>query len=461
MLNSLKISHSILLTMAAVLISAGSIALAQPSDSASEAKDDSFKAFVNAHLKEAKSIELEEVRQNLASPDMGVIDAWITANNESVEALLKGVKVFKQQKLDAALVGIIALPTTSKKNTSAPELTVDEIYEKYAHSLAAIPVVPTSSVKQTGLDAYLKVYGESAQQYANQVIDDAFEKKRIDPKEATRLRITTSLLYNSDSNWTDAVSNQQPEWMRTKDLALVAERYCIYLKRFRTAYSLNKTLLAPPTTQQAAQQTFLAYLEFTSRERLAQKDVTGAYQCAKAALKEADDSKNVKAQVQLNLLIAEIQSLAGNHQIAAGQAKIALTQATEREDRLRAMLLRLKFLFQAAQYEDLLADVHSFKADASAKVIMDRILYLEWITLIRINKDQDAKTIGDKLVKDYPQSQFTSEIHYHNAIQFLVQGKYDDASKELEIVELRYPDSSAAKQAKDMRAKLAKTQKPE
>ncbi len=440
-------------------LSAFSLALAQPADLPPDDADISFKSYLNTSLRKSQNFELDEVRRDLLSPDFASVKTWIAANDEYVEIILKGLKASKQKKLDAALTGIVDIPLSSKKAALVPDLTVDEIYDKYAPILAALPPIPAAAPHPGDVELYLKAYRESARQYANGAIDVAFKNKRIDPHQAARLCLTTSLVCFTDENWTDEVSTLQPDWMKNKDLAFTAENYCLYLKRYRTAYSLNKSLLAPRAAS-TSQLSFIDYLESASRLRLEQKDVTPAYQCAIAALKEADLIRDNPAKVRLTLLTAEIQSFAGNDQIAADLAKGILPRATAPEDRLRAMLLRLKFLFQDGQYKDLLNDVAAYKADPAASPVMDRFLYMEWLTLVRLNKDQEAKSIGDKITRDFSNSQFASEIRYHNAVQFLAQGKYDDASKELEIIEQRYSDSPAAKQAKQIRASLDKARKP-
>jgi hypothetical protein len=127
--------------------------------------------------------------------------------------------------------------------------------------------------------------------------------------------------------------------------------------------------------------------------------------------------------------------------------------AGDPQDYARASLLHLKYLYQAAQYQALVADASADVQEPRCQGFLPQILYTAWFTCRR--QGMDATPWSSAFLQQFPQDPLGSEMYFASAMDALAQGDAQQATRLLQFIQYRFPESKVTDRVRQVLARLA------
>jgi hypothetical protein len=121
-------------------------------------------------------------------------------------------------------------------------------------------------------------------------------------------------------------------------------------------------------------------------------------------------------------------------------------------DYARASVLHLKYLYAAGQYSAMVADASADLNQPRCQSALPQIIYITWATCRR--HGMDAAPWSETFIERFPDDPLAAQIYLASAIDAIAQGKTQQASRLLEFIEYRFPQSKIIPQVRQVRARL-------
>src|SRR4051794_39939276 len=115
-------------------------------------------------------------------------------------------------------------------------------------------------------------------------------------------------------------------------------------------------------------------------------------------------------------------------------------------------MLRLKYLYVAHRFRDAAREAATYDADKRCKPYLPQILYLEWLTLRRLDRASDAKRAQATFFERFPENPLGADMYFADAMTAVAASDYDEALRQLEMIEARYATSKLIPRVKEIRA---------
>jgi tetratricopeptide (TPR) repeat protein len=257
------------------------------------------------------------------------------------------------------------------------------------------------------------------------------------------------LLAIPDSQWTLAAVQELPAWLRTDDSNRVLERFALRLGRFQTAHVLAQTRDAKKTASDIA-----PYLEQSANALTREKAYSAAAGCWRKLIEVAEHRRDANAAVDARFRLAELLGDIGQPALAADEVDPVIRKESSPAVRGKAVMLRLKYLYEAGRAEDVVRDGQAAAEDAHCRLYRPQILYITWVAHRQQSDAEAAAKVKRTFLKDYPRHVLGADMYFADAMSQLAASRYDEAARLLEIVEYRYPESRLGPKVVEIRKRL-------
>jgi hypothetical protein len=271
--------------------------------------------------------------------------------------------------------------------------------------------------------------------------------------DAAACALIVRFLHVPDARWQPDDYQSLPQWLKQPDLAPVVSEFAKQLRRPVTSYSFGH----PPGARDAALVDYL--IRESSRASLRQGVETAAdYLLSAAGIAEALGDKETALTCRARR--AEIFEGLNQPARAAEELHTAMAAAKDSTSFGRIATLRLKALYAAKQDSGLLAELAELKSDPRCAAWRPHLLYIGWAAATRQRQTSAVEEYQKQFLEEFPAHPLGADMCFSAAMTALAAGRYDDATRLLQTLEERYPDSKKAKQSKDVLARLTAARSP-
>lgn len=383
-------------------------------------------------------------------PQMRAYQDRLTALNQLVRVLCDRTESAMSDSLDDILgTPSPAMPAARRRRartkvTTTAVAVLNQYQQRFAGPLP-LPHVPAN--ERELLRRYYDTSFETAEAY---VADrcKVFGALDANHAQAVELALVLHLLRVSDAGWAAERVGTLPKWLRSDGDLKVCEQFALRVKRPRTAYALSCCRSA--AADQNKQNTFLQYASSRAEALTKTKDYAGAMAILNEGIGQADKDGNADAETDLRLRLGDLLDLMGHPALAADEARQVWTKAGTSGKAGRSAVLRLKWLYKAEQFQQVMAEAGKYRSDKRCAPYQPQIIYISWVAHRRENRTEKAAKLQDLFLGKFPKHPLGADMHFASAMSALAGGDYPEALRRLEIVRYRYPKSRLVARAKDI-----------
>ncbi len=240
-----------------------------------------------------------------------------------------------------------------------------------------------------------------------------------------------------------------PEWFRRNDVRRTTEAFAISLGRPLVALSLASSGSAhgPEVTMDRLE-------KMGERLTYAYVNYPQAITCLDKMTKIATEANLGDRAVVGAIALAEVYSRMGQPGIAAGAIGTILTKFPMAENRHRAAALRLQYLHTAKQFSAIVDEWKGYCDSSISAAHKGTILYLAWDANRRLNRSVTAGQLATQFLETFPDHPWGASVHLAMAMDALVSRDYVACQEQLELIELRYPDTSLLPRVRQIQEQL-------
>jgi tetratricopeptide (TPR) repeat protein len=315
-----------------------------------------------------------------------------------------------------------------------------------------LPPAPPAS---TDLGAVREYYLAATQAAERAVLERGQALDGLGLRTAAELGIVVPMLVRPDRQWDRQLVAGLPEWMLKAESLKVAEDVALSAVRPVPAYLLWVQQFSGGGAADANRAQYVAHLDKKADLFFGSKDFLKGISCLKSAVLLADQESLANTAVRLRFRLAEVYQIYGHAQLSAEEVKGIMNAYPASPEYGRAALMRLMYLYHADQFQKIIEEAPALLEDPGTKTHRPQILYIAWVSYRRENKMDDADRMEKAFLAAYPDYSLAADMHFARAMASLAGGKYDEASQALEMIQERFPDSSVAAKAKDIKSRLA------
>ena len=274
---------------------------------------------------------------------------------------------------------------------------------------------------------------------------------------SVQLALVLPFLHMPDEAWNTETMTGLPQWLRTAEAMKMAEQCALSCGRYRTAYVLACGRKDASPRQEDGNASYVEYLRQVAAARLDVGNLAGAITVLQTAVAEARKLPHGELLEDLAFSLCKACVRAKRFNVAAGRCKAFLGQFPASAQWGEAATLRLRALYGAESFEELIAEAQLYSTDSRCKSHRPAIIYLSWVALRRAGRQADAGRAGEEFLRKFPSHALAADLHFAEALEAMVAGDYEEALRLLETVELRFPQSRVAERAREIKARLEKT----
>jgi tetratricopeptide (TPR) repeat protein len=176
--------------------------------------------------------------------------------------------------------------------------------------------------------------------------------------------------------------------------------------------------------------------------------------CLKVGIELAEQEKREEQAIDLHLQLADVLNNAGHAPLAAEEIKQTLDKYVKSSEYGKVATLRLKYLYEAGQFDKILEEAPTYQADERCKPYLPQIIYISWVAHRRENKLAEADKLQKDFLEKFPEHPLAADLYFAAAMTALAKSDYEEASRLLEIIQYRYPKSKIIDKAKQIQERL-------
>ena len=413
------------------------------------------KGFVTFRQEELGDLERRFAE---AQADAAVADSMKAAKGtaEIADAVVADVVTCYEQVRAAAvgsLVGEAILSRKQPKVATSHSEQVRDLYVKYQDRLAKANSTPASAPQAQIATEYSEAVLAAAEKYVFLRGGELAAMGIAGPVPA-EYGVLMPLLCHADVTWSKDLVNGFPDWMRTVQSLKAAEQVCLRSGRPKAAYYLWVRQVSASETEGLDVGSYIAYLHRRANACFGSKEFLNGIAILKAAIQLADQEGMADAAVESRFRLAEVYAMYGHSQLAAEEMKLILTTYPQQKDYGRAALTRLKYLYESNVFDRITEEAPALLQDKSAENYHPQILYIAWVASRRQDKQAQAKSLQEQLIRDYPSHPLCADVHFSSAMSLLAAGDYAGATRVLDMITERYPQTTVAGKAREIRTRI-------
>jgi len=344
-------------------------------------------------------------------------------------------------------------PARARAQVAAPAVAILSQYER--RFAGPLPLPEVSTEEAALLRRYYETNWRTGETYVAERCK-VFGALGDHYRQAAELALVLPLLRVSDGEWTSARIGELAEWLRTQKSLQIAEELALRAKRPRTAHAF-RVYWAQAATGKKEEMTFLQYVPPMAEQLVQMKDYAGAMAIMRAGIDQAAKDGDRKTEDLLRLKLGELLDRMGHPALAAEEARRVLANAKDPPTVGRSALLRLKWLYKAEQFEQVITEGEGYRSDKRCGKYLPQIIYVSWVAHRQKNQREQAAKLQELFLSKFPDHPLGADMHFASAMTALAAGDYPEALRRLEIVRYRYPESRLVAKAKDIAERIGRT----
>jgi len=295
----------------------------------------------------------------------------------------------------------------------------------------------------------------AAKQYVARVGASAAALQSEAEREVLEPCAVLPMLATPDSAWTVKDVDGLPKWMIKRQALRSLESLAVSIPRPLTALAMAQRATARTWTPAEK----CNYLAGNLQRLIASHSHYAAKLWCQALIKLAEKLGVGQQATEARCQMAQLHEKSGSPLLAAMEAKSAMDTWPKSPAWGKAATLRLKNLYAARRFKQVNEEAEKYIADKRAKSYLPQVIYISWVARRRQGETKAAAQLQKKFLEQFPEHPLGADMYFASAMGSLADGDYDEASRLLEIVEYRYPNSKSAVKAKELQERLAKSRK--
>jgi tetratricopeptide (TPR) repeat protein len=268
------------------------------------------------------------------------------------------------------------------------------------------------------------------------------------------------LLHHKDEDWNRKLIGSFPEWMRSMQSLKAAEYICLSVARPLAAYQLWGYQVSGDREEVLELNSYLTNLHRRANACFGSKDFLKGIAIIKSIVVLSEAKGMIDEAVKSHFRLAEVYTMYGHSQMAADEMKLMMTDYPAHKEYGKAVLMRLRYLYQSGMYEKILEETPALLKEKASGNYHPQIIYIAWVTNRRQNKTMEADDLKKRFIRDYPNHPLCADMYFASAMELLAAGDYAGATQLLEMISERYEKTSIANKSREILAKLKESQKP-
>jgi len=401
-----------------------------------------FEKIKTTHKNDPQVAEFCEHVELIENVTTCLIDQFQTIRASSLNDLLDDIIIMSEEDASSEF---------HKSAMSAKEI-LTEYQMPFANELSLPSLVKAEtetlrnycSIAATLGSKYIANYGKIAA--------DINETYAIDILE---LYLVMPFLYVVNQDWSEREIEILPEWMKTKKHLQTMEYFSLLLKRPWSAYCFalyNKQHHNDPNT-------FIdygVYLAAMAKKLAQNSDFSASVYCFSLAIKLAEKAAQHDIVADLYFHRAKVLYSTGHFTPAAEHMKSILTSYPEFSYYAEVAMLRVKYLYEAGLYKEILQEAPGFREDNRCLAYLPQIIYISWLTSRDQNLPEQAEKLQEIFLKKFPEHILAKDMYFALAMAALSAGNYNESLHLLKIIEYRYPELPVVEKVKDIQEQIKK-----
>jgi len=334
---------------------------------------------------------------------------------------------------------------------------VRDVYIKYherlARDVAAVSAdAPEAKLASQHIDATLA----AAERF---ILIQAAEIEALgEGAVAAEWAILVPLLRHGDATWNKEMPASLPEWMRKMQSLQAAEYVCLAVARPKAAYHLWAYQVSGDQEEMPGLGIYVANLHRRANACFGSKDFLKGLAILKATIILADAEGMTDEAIKSRFRLAEVYTMYGHSQLAAEEMKLAATAYPNHKEHGRAVLMRLKYLYDVGDYDEIVQEIPALLEDKAAADLRPQIIYIAWVANLRLKEPEAADELQRLLLRDYPDSPLCADMYFSSAMELLAANNYSAATRMLEMIADRYAKTPIAAKSREILERLKAVQ---
>ncbi len=416
-----------------------------------------FAAYRKKHLSALQNDFKKVLNEHPNNQELKLFCTRLNLIDEVTNLLISRYQSTRSSSLQNLLDDIDGLPRVNANIQAAKSnyLSAFEVLAEYQSAFAQ--GLPKPNLPEKELKTLLDYYSASAQVAGNFIADRGRLVAAINPQDnidILQLCLVMPFLHIADSNWAKSKINDLPDWMKTSENLVQLENFSLRVCRTHTAYQFmlfqleeNKSGIQVPS--------YSDYLLTAATSLINAREYHAGIYCLKSGIALAEESKNEELGITLRFQLAELRCSIGHNGLAVEEMREILNRYPRSDSCSKAAMLYLKYLYESQQYEKILQIASTYQSDPRCEQYLPQILYVSWVTYRHEDRTDEADKIQKIFLEKYSNLILAADMYFASAMSALASSNYDEASRLLELIEYRYPDSRVMKKTEEIRKRLA------
>lgn len=380
---------------------------------------------------------------------------------ELVDQVLIDLRQGFERQRSAALLDLLdeTLNTpevTVESSAMDPAITADQLLARYQPSFAS--PLTTSGLTPEAIEVMRKLYESRLRRATDEISERGRSVAAANPEDAVKaisFSLVIPLLHISDGNWSVEEVRNLPEWLQSPELMASLENIALRLHRPLTAWSFARVTSLALTSQEDTHNDPSVYLSDTTERLLREGRFDEAVTCLRSLLSRFESPEGTPAadiRFRLAQVLADIGEPA---QAAQTLAPLVGPEIDEADVFGRAVMLGLKYRYEAEDFEKLFTLSDAYRNSESIGDYRPQVLYITWVAARRDNRPHLAASVRESFLGDYASHALAADMYFAEAMEALARSDYEEAQRLFEYISYRYPDSRLIERVKEIQERLA------
>jgi len=338
-------------------------------------------------------------------------------------------------------------------STVKVSMSAAEILQEYEAEFSA--ALPRPRVSDEQLKVLLAYYNSAIQTAESYIASRGKTMAMVEEKlfaDGVELAAVLPFLHVPDDQWTARNTDSLPDWMRTAKGLAAIERFALSVRRPLTGHQL--ALCQRRAERSAPKLTVAEYARTVAPKLVNGGDYYAALSCLKAGIDSAEAAANAHEAVALSIQRVEILGTTGHPKLAAEETDRLLQKYPESASYGRTAVLRLKYMYEGEEHARIIEEAPRYAANERAAAYRPQILYIQWQSLRRLDRPDDADKIQKAFLTQFPDHPLGADMYFASAVSALAGFNYQEAMRLLDVILYRYPDSKLIPKVKQMQEQL-------
>jgi len=167
-----------------------------------------------------------------------------------------------------------------------------------------------------------------------------------------------------------------------------------------------------------------------------------------------DDTKERSKIAELRLKIAEGYARCGDYAAAARTCGQIADDLPDAPFYGRTMATYFGYLAREAKTDQIVTETEPALRDVRCKPYLPQILYLRWWALCKVNRQDEAVRVAQRLIEQYPSNPCVAPVLLERATDALARQQYDQCRELLTKLTKGFPGTESAKRAEGILARF-------